>query len=245
MISVAVIGPDGAGKSSTIKKLETSLALPVKRIYMGIRFESSNIVLPTTRLILAVRRARGFEPEKSGSQEFEKGGYESNRPIHRVVEKSRSILLLLNLFAEEWYRQGIAWYFQRRGFIVLFERHFIADHYAFKHSGMIPDQSPGTRLHGFILNRVYPKPDLVILLDAPVEVFFSRKGEGTLDRLARLREGYLNYAAGLKNVAIVDVTQSKEEVTHRIIDTIHQFLETKAVGQDLPKTTPNSSLSKK
>ena len=47
------------------------------------------------------------------------------------------------------------------------------------------------RIHGYNLRRLYPRPDLVILLDAPAEVFFARKGEGTLESIESRRQEYL------------------------------------------------------
>ena len=39
------------------------LPLPVKRIYMGVNLEASSLMLPTTRLLLAAKRARGRRPD--------------------------------------------------------------------------------------------------------------------------------------------------------------------------------------
>src|SRR3712207_8707740 len=50
------------------------------------------------------------------------------------------------------------------------------------------------RSHGFVLAHVYPKPDLVVYLDAPPEVMLARKGEGSVEALARRRGEYLALA---------------------------------------------------
>ena len=42
-----------------------------------------------------------------------------------------------------------------------------------------------------MLNYIFPKPDLVICLDAPGEVLFSRKAEGTIELLEQRRQEYL------------------------------------------------------
>lgn len=184
-----MIGPDGAGKTTLLEELPAVLAVPVKCIYMGMRFESSHTLLPSTRLLLALRRARGaVSPLRHGASpeqpRIEKG-------IHRLAALLRSMLLLLNLFAEEWYRQFLAWIYQRRGYLVVFDRHFLADFYAFDGAGYHGfggagngSRPPlGTRLHGLLLERFYPRPDLVIYLDAPAAVFLARKGEGTVDQI--------------------------------------------------------------
>lgn len=218
MATVALIGPDGAGKSTVLQHLESALPRSVKRIYMGIRFESSNAVLPTTRLLLAFRRARGAStlplpgppPEPRRSQNV----------LRRLAGRLRSILLLLNLFAEEWYRQTLAWIYQRRGYLVLFDRHFLADYYAFDQADTRAGRPLGTRVHGFLLERFYPLPDLVIYLDAPAEALFERKGEGTVERIRRMQEGYRRFGVRTERFVTVDATQPLDEVLREVASII-------------------------
>ena len=56
--------------------------------------------------------------------------------------------------------------------------------------------------------------ELLVLLDAPPEVLFARKGEGTLASLARRREDYLGLAAaGIdRSFAVVSATQPVDTV---------------------------------
>ena len=56
MFTVALIGPDGAGKSTIGRKLQEISPLPMKYVYMGVNLESSNLVLLTTRLLLEIKR---------------------------------------------------------------------------------------------------------------------------------------------------------------------------------------------
>src|SRR5215211_4375226 len=57
-LTVALIGPDGAGKTSITRRVTELLPVPSRLIYMGVNLESSTLMLPTTRLILTAKRAR-------------------------------------------------------------------------------------------------------------------------------------------------------------------------------------------
>ena len=49
--SVALIGADGAGKTTVGRMLEQRSTLPVRYLYMGLNPAASNRMLPTTRSV--------------------------------------------------------------------------------------------------------------------------------------------------------------------------------------------------
>ena len=55
MFAVAVIGADGAGKTTVTKRLLETLPVRMKYLYMGWNPESSNFALPTSRLMLHLK----------------------------------------------------------------------------------------------------------------------------------------------------------------------------------------------
>jgi thymidylate kinase len=57
---------------------------------------------------------------------------------------------------------------------------------------------------------------MVILLDAPAELLWERKREGSLEALVRRREEYLRLEDRLHDFAIVDATQPAEAVLHEV-----------------------------
>jgi thymidylate kinase len=224
MFTVALLGPDGAGKSTIGRKLEKISPLPLKYLYMGVNLESSNLVLPTTRLLLEVKRAWGRRPDMTT--------VERTSPVSRGSPKSfarqlagglKSAARLANLTAEEWFRQFVIWYYTLRGYYVILDRHFYFDYYAHDVANPNPDRPLTSRLHGFMLRRLYPKPDFVIFLDAPSEVLFARKPEGTLNALETRRQEYVRLRSVVKDCAVVDVSRPTEEVVREVSDLIMKF----------------------
>ena len=88
MVTVVLIGADGAGKATIGSLLEKESTLPMKYIYMGVNLESGNHTLPTTRMILKIKRASG--------------------------KSSQSNLRIAHQLGEEWFRQCLAWHLARK-----------------------------------------------------------------------------------------------------------------------------------
>jgi thymidylate kinase len=217
VFSVALVGPDGAGKTTIGRRLERTFPIPLKYIYMGDNLDACNFLLPTTWLARAVagtRRAR------------RQAGKDSNtpRPVGRTTRALAAIRATVvwanHQIAEECFRHLIALYYQRRGTIVLFDRLYLADYYA---HDVVRDghrRSLGRRLHGLFLRRVYPKPKLVIFLDAPAAVLLARKREGTLQGLEARRREYPPIAQLVERFAVVDASRPEAEVAQAVADLI-------------------------
>jgi hypothetical protein len=189
----------------------------VTTIYMGVNLEASTLMLPTTRLLLAAKRARGGRPDLVASS------------LRDVTEASvapsgrgaglRNIARLTVWMTEEWLRQLVALGHALRGRIVVFDRHFYLDYY---HADVEDGRrrGPAERLHGWMLARVYPKPDLVILLDAPAEVLHARKPEATVAWLERRRQQYLELAPMVPEFVVVDVDRPVEAALSEVVAAI-------------------------
>jgi thymidylate kinase len=232
--TVAIVGPDGAGKTTVARRLQEVLPAPVAYIYMGINPDSSNMMLPTTRLLHAVRRARGAQPDRAGPRDSRRPDPPPpRRAVRGALRTSRSFLRLGNCLAEEWYRALLAARYRRRGAIVVFDRHFFADYYAYDvaHASR---RTTSRRLHGFVLSRLYPQPDLTIYLDAPAAVLLERKGEGTLDSLARRRDEYVELGGVMHSFALVDASRPLDEVTEEVARLICDFAQGRPVGAPAP-----------
>jgi len=158
-----------------------------------------------------LKRALGAAPDTAGPPSHVARSGRPRSPIRRFAAHVRTGLRLANRTAEEWYRQLLAWRWQRRGAVVIFDRHYFIDYHAYDVSAEHA-RSASQRLHGLLLSHVYPKPDLVVYLDAPAEVLLARKGEGSLDALERRRGEYRAIAAFVPRFVEVDATRPLDEV---------------------------------
>jgi thymidylate kinase len=221
VFTVALVGADGAGKSTIGRRLISSLPFPAKYLYMGDNLTTANKMLPTTRLLWWIRRARGITP---------RSGPPTARPEERDVQSSgdvgsflKTTLKLMNRLSEEYYRVALAWLYQLRGSVVVFDRHYFADYYACDIAANGNSQSWNRRLHGFILDRFFPRPDLVVCLDAPAEVLFARKPEGTVEALERRRQEYFRIRDAVERFVVVDASQDADQVARDVSGAIEDY----------------------
>ena len=215
MACIAVIGGDGAGKTTITRRLLDARRLPFRYLYMGINVGSSNVALPTSRLLQRLRHG-GESPATMHATA-------APRPRRSGPKAAlRAWARLLYRLSEEWYRQALCWLGELRGEIVLCDRHFVYDFYepAERRAG----KALADRVHLWTLERLYPRPDLVLFLDAPPEVLFARKGEATLEYLAARRAAILELGAGDRRFERVDATQPLEAVAADVEARIDRFL---------------------
>jgi thymidylate kinase len=211
--TVAIVGPDGAGKTTVAARLARELPLPVSYMYMGVSAESSNRMLPTTRLVRAVRRRKGtVERGPRAVSEAPSGP----QPLSKRL---RAVARTANRIAEESYRQSLASWQSRRGRVVLFDRHFFADYYL--HDVAAEGPLPlSRRVHGFFISRVLPRPELFVYLDVPAEVLFARKGEGTVELLEQMRGSYRSLEQVADDFVVVDADRPLDDVVADVADAV-------------------------
>lgn len=227
---IALVGPDGAGKSTVVRAVLDRFGGRVTSVYMGVNLESSNAMLPTTRAIRAIRRARGVAqptgPASEAADDRETSGAASGPTRRGPAYTLRSLFRLIGWLSEEWYRQLLVWRAERRGRVVLVDRHFFVDYFA--HDITRRDLPLARRLHGLVLRRLYPRPDLVVVLDAPAEVLLARKGEGTLESLERRRREYSAVGAYVPRAVTVDATRPTAEVIEDVVALVEAAIASEA-----------------
>ncbi|MGQ0659047.1 MAG: hypothetical protein ACT4NU_13345 [Chromatiales bacterium] len=242
MFTVALIGPDGVGKTTIAKRLEASLPLPTKYLYMGLNPDACNYMLPTTRWwekrkakrksvkgamqddtkhIQSARRS-----DEPGNLTHSSAPHGPPKPIAAIRAAGKALIKgvgLVNRILEEWYRQLITYHYSGKGYVVIFDRHFICDFY---HHDIEPEDDGASlkrKLHGFVLRHTLPEPDLVICLDAPGEVVFERKGEFTPELMEVRRSQYLDLRHVVKNFAVIDANRELDIVVTDVMAVIHRF----------------------
>ena len=209
--TVALIGTDGSGKTSIARALLETCPLPIKYLYMGTSIESSNMVLPTSRLI---HKWKVYRYKKS----LEQAGKSIPKKVtlhgleHRIVQRGKlgATARLLHRLLEESYRQLVSWIYQLRGNIVLYDRHFLYD--------VCPSPNDSgkhrfsDRVNYWFLQKVYPRPGLAILLNAPAEVLYARKQEIPIKYLEQEQLMLAEKSCYAKKFVRVDTTKPFNEV---------------------------------
>jgi thymidylate kinase len=216
--SVALVGSDGAGKSTVAREVVRRLPFEAGYLYMGVNLEASPVMLPTTRVALALKRRRGGGTDMTvgSSEHAHRGG-----PLGTI----RRLVRITNWIAEEAYRAVLARRIQGRGAVVVFDRHFFCDYYAGAIAPTTERRPIDTRIHGFVLDRWYPRPDLTLFLDAPPEVLVARKAGDRLERVARRRQEFLALSSVLPAFDVVDADRPLEAVVEEVVARIVAFVE--------------------
>jgi thymidylate kinase len=164
--SVAVLGPDGAGKTTLTDALRSSVPVPAQYVYLGIW-----------------RQAR-FEHAL------------------RHVFGAQLALRLAKLLA----KSVVIGYHRGLGHLVLLDRYTC--------DAELPTSTADVwgRISARLVRMTCAPPDLILLLDAPVELMYARKGEHGLNELQLRRDAYLDMLGRFPQMVVVDVAQTADAV---------------------------------
>lgn len=190
---VALLGPDGAGKTTLAEALMREVPLRARRVYMGTN--------PTAGDALSLRRGVVRRRAAVGDGRLE----------GMALKLVDSILHL----AEERYRHLLALQHRARGGIVVLDRCAL-DLIVNARLARARARSLGW-LRFWLLHAGEPHPDLVLVLDAPGEVLHARKGEHDPCRLERMRRAYAALERERPDVMLIDARQGAEDVSRTVI----------------------------
>lgn len=170
-MGVALLGPDGVGKTAVAAGIHRSFCCPVRAVYMG----------------------------------FGRSGGSSRQPLlARLVVPGLGAPLRIFVL---WWQYLKALYHQARGRLVLFDR-YTYDTYA-PPGGRHPWRR---RLSSWVKAHCCPAPHAVLVLDAPGQVMYDRKGDLSPEILEGQRQRYLALQDLVRRVQIVDATRSADAV---------------------------------
>ena len=189
-ISVAFLGPDGAGKSSTIAATSASLSD-----------------------LFAHRQQHGFAPGLL--HHLFRRPKSTNSDPHAVPPRSAvmSMVRALGYWLPYYlliYPVTVRLALAHSG-LLLHDRHLIdalVDPRRYRYGG------PAGVVR--LIWRLTAKPDLIILLDAPPDVLHSRKQEVSIAETVRQRRAYLAVIQSLPNGYVVDAAQPLEQVVRDV-----------------------------
>lgn len=211
-LMIAVIGPDGAGKTTTLSSVAGLMQdiCPVGkfRVYYWRPF-----LLPELNRILPLRKPM---PAMNDGLDF----------FHyRKKQISSSLLARVKYLIKFCYYSIdfiLGWVkilpIKARGGIICFDRYYY-DHMVYPER--FGFSVPG-KLMAFVERFIY-KPDLVFLLAPPNEVLLARKQELPLDELVRQKEGYAE-VADRYGFHSVDTSTSPAETVNTILQACLSFM---------------------
>jgi thymidylate kinase len=158
---IAVLGPDGAGKGTTISNLQALMPIGVNVCYLGLGSGRASAETQTTAVP---------EPAKRPPHPVREGLYLTRNACRWWVK-------LLRVYALAW-----------TGRPVVCDRHPV--------ELLATDNgrtASGHRVEQVLFGRLTPRPDTVVLLDAPGAVMFARKGEHDPVQLENRRQEYRQF----------------------------------------------------
>lgn len=221
---VAFVGPDGTGKTTVCRTLIAD-GLPgwqLRYEYMAHGLEAARDILPLGRWLLRLR-------SKSVSEAM-------NTPIGMATVLSLgrmylSGLIFLASIAEEWLRQARVTVYVRGGYIVIADRHFVADYFHYEMGPSSRSLHILNRLHGRLLWRFYPRPDLTVLLDAPAALLSERKSDHQGPDLEAQLDGFRQLGSVLPEFRVVDSARTIDEVMIEVRQVIEALARQREHGE--------------
>jgi thymidylate kinase len=200
---VAVVGPDGAGKSTLVSRLPDLIGHPSLVVYMGVNPESTTHALPTMRWAQRRGMAGGLLPAAVAGTPRRFSGRSGG-----ILSELRAAVTYSHRLADLGYRFATGWRAARRGVTVVFDRYV----YDARIDTLLAHQPLSARVYARLVMALFPDPDLLLILDASSELLYARKGEHSVEWLDRLRAAYGRLADEVPNSVLVDAAQPADQV---------------------------------
>lgn len=118
---------------------------------------------------------------------------------------------LLHRLGRLWRGWLVGRWHRSRGRLVVYDRHALDARVQGIHD------TARSRVRRWILAHAIPPPELVIVLDAPAEVLFARKGEHDIATLEAQRRGYAEIARTVAGAQLVDAAREADAVRRDVM----------------------------
>lgn len=198
-LCVVFLGPDGSGKSSVIDE-----------------------VLPVIEPLYRKKKYIHLRP-KLGYNDSRSSGQVTNPHAQEPRSIAVSLLKIIYFFFD--YTFG---YFLKirpmlvRSTCVVFDRYYydlLVDPRRYRYGAPMSFAS--------LVGKLIPKPDLIILLDAPADVLQKRKQEVPYQESSRQRDEYLKLVQIMDNGVVIDASQPLDKVASDVVETIIEKMASK------------------
>jgi thymidylate kinase len=211
-LDVVFLGPDGAGKSTVIEGVRGQLAEAFSGVFL-------QTVAPSLSQLrdgsYRTRTTNHADPRAAFPHQF------PPQPLLLSLVKAAYWLVYYVLGYHVTVRPALA-----RASLVLHHRYLVdvlVDPRRYRYGG------PEWVLR--LLWRLTPKPDLVILLDAPPEVIRARKTELPTAEIGRQRAAYLSLVESMTNGHVLDAAHRPERTIREATDLVLRFMAQRTARQ--------------
>ncbi len=200
---IAIIGPDGCGKSSIIDVIRHQYTFAFRAVQCF--HMRPKLLRRKAQTDAAVMNPHGQPPRGS------------------IASIAKAFFLIADYFLGYMFRVVPA---LGRTHLVIFDRYvydLLVDSKRVRYGG------PRWLLR--LVALVVPRPDLVILLDAPAEVLWSRKQEVVFEEVVRQRNAYLQVVSKLPSAIVVNAAQPVGDVIRDVNGAIVAHFSRRTAGR--------------
>lgn len=194
---IAFLGPDGAGKSTILERLEKNLSLPN---VVGLKILH-----------------RGDDTPPAAKKTAPHAIDHHARPPYNALLSTGKVVLR----AGQWWQQyhGLIARYRAAGYVVCLDRYTLLDMaidpWRYRYGG--PLNWPRT------LAQWLPQPEILLVLDAPEAVLLARKQEVPLAALTRQCAAYRALPTQFRQAHLVNTAQPPENTLAAIHQILHEY----------------------